>query len=341
MAKKYPDPTPPKETSAAQTGSSVSTAIANAFLQNPSEITPEGSTRMDPTGSYSWTDTYTGQTYNIPTFTRTTSYSPEQQAIKTAENEAKLNLTNLAKNQSGFLDSYMSKPLELNNETTEARLMELGRSRLDPMLAERRENELTRLANQGIRQGSSAYDRAVNLIDQGENDAYNELLLRGRGQAVQELLTERNQPINEIGALMGTGQVTQPQFMGTTVGPIPTTDNAGIISNYDNQRIQIAQAQQQMASQILGGLFGLGGKLIGLSDDDAKTDKEKVIDLTDDVGLYTFKYKGENDNSKHLGLMASEVEKVAPDAVARGSDGFRRVDYGKALGTIFGAERAA
>src|SRR5690606_14878812 len=104
---------------------------------------------------------------------------------------------------------------------------------LDPMLAERREREATRLANQGIRLGSTAYDRAMSLVDQGENDAYNELLLRGRGQAVQERLTERNQPINEISALMSGSQVSQPQFIGSTVGGIPTTDNAGIISNYD------------------------------------------------------------------------------------------------------------
>ena len=76
MGKSVPEPTPPKETSAAQTGTSVSTAVANAFLQNPSENTPWGSTAVNPTGTYGWTDPYTGQTYNIPTFTRTTTLLP-------------------------------------------------------------------------------------------------------------------------------------------------------------------------------------------------------------------------------------------------------------------------
>lgn len=334
MAKKYPDPTPPKETSAAQTGSSVSTAIANAFLQNPTEITPDGSTQVSPTGSWRWTDTYTGQVYDIPTFTRTTTLSPKGQEIKAAEDAAKLNLTRLARNQSGFLDGYLGTPVSLDNEATEARLAELAGRRLEPILAQRREAEATRLADQGIRLGSTAYDRAMSLVDQAENDARNELLLKGRAQAVQEALAERNQPINEITALLSGGQVGQPQFMGADLGPIPTTDNAGIIANYDDQRIQIAQMQNQLAGQILGGLFGLFPKL---SDDEAKKDTKKVADLTDDVGLWAFRYRSPNDDGRrHLGLMASEVEEVAPQAVSRRPDGLRQVDYGRALGAILG-----
>ena len=39
MASKAPDPTPPKETSAATTGTNVSTAIANSFLGNVNQVT--------------------------------------------------------------------------------------------------------------------------------------------------------------------------------------------------------------------------------------------------------------------------------------------------------------
>ena len=38
-----PQPTDPKETSAAQTGTNVSTAIANAMMGNVNQITPNGS----------------------------------------------------------------------------------------------------------------------------------------------------------------------------------------------------------------------------------------------------------------------------------------------------------
>jgi len=102
----------------------------------------------------------------------------------------------------------------------------------------------------------------MGLQGEQQNDAYNQLLLQGRGQASQELLTEDNQRINQISALLSGGQVSQPNFLtGTNVGAIQGTDNGAIIGNYDN-----AQAQAHASSQAaLGGLFGgLGGLATGL-----------------------------------------------------------------------------
>lgn len=336
---KAPKPTPATETSAAQTGTNVGTAIANAFLQNPTEYTPDGSTQVNQTGTYKYNDTYTGQSYDIPTFTRTTTLSPQQQAIKTQTDAAQLSMGALAAEQSSKLQKYLSEPVDLSNEATEARLMELGQKRLDPLLAQRREAEETRLANQGVRLGSTAYDRANANIGQTENDAYNSLLLQGRGQAVQEALAQRNQPINEITALLSGSQVSQPNFMGANLSAIPTTDNAGIIANVDNQKMQGYQQQMANYNGIMGGLFGLGRKLIGLSDETAKKDKTRIMDLDDDgTGLWAFRYKGENNNEpKHIGLMAQEVEKIAPEAVLDGyDDGYKRVDYGRAISRIIG-----
>lgn len=335
MGKKAPAPTPPKETSAAATGTNVSTAVANAWLGNISEYGPDGNTRVEATGSQTIRDPYTGQSYQIPTFSRYTELSPEQQAIKQQQDAASLNLASLGNNLSGTLSQQLTGNFKLGNEETEGRLMELGRSRLDPMLAQRREAEETRLANQGIMVGSTAYDRAMTGVNNAENDAYNQLLLQGRGQASQELLTEDNQRINQISALLSGGQVSQPNFMGANMPTIPTTDNAAIIGNYDNQRMQAWQQQQATTGGIVGGLFGLGGKLIGLSDDDAKKDKKRLGDIKGDMGLWEFRYKGEpKSKPKHIGLMASEVQKEKPSAVKRGKDGLRRVDYGKALGLM-------
>jgi hypothetical protein len=335
VGKSAPQPTPPRETSAATTGTNVSTAIANNMMGNISEVGPDGSTRVDQTGSYSWADPYTGQTYDVPTFTRYTELSEQQQAIKGEQDAASLNLATLGNRLSGTLGNQLTDNFKLGNEATEARLMELGRSRLDPMLEQRREAEATRLANQGIMVGSTAYDRAMANVNNAENDAYNQLLLQGRGLANQELLTEDNQRINQISALLSGGQVSQPNFMGANITPVQGTDNASIIANYDNQKLQAWQQQQAMTSSIVGGLFGLGGKLIGLSDDDAKKDKKRLGDVDGEMGLWEFRYKGEpKSQPKHIGLMASEVQKEKPSAVKRGKDGLRRVDYGAALGLM-------
>lgn len=330
-----PKPTDPKLTSAAATGTNVSTAIANAYLGNINEYGPDGVTRIERRGSESVYDPYTGKTYEIPTFDRHTELSPEQQAIKGQQDAASLNLATLGNNLSGTLGQQLTGNFRLGNEATEGRLMELGRSRLDPILEQRREAEATRLANQGIMVGSTAYDRAMANINNAENDAYNQLMLQGRGLANQELLTEDNQRINQISALLSGGQVSQPNFMGANMPTIPTTDNASIIANYDNQRLQAWQAQQANRTN-LGGLFtGIGqgiGSLI-MSDERTKKDKEKVGEV-EGMGLYEFRYKGEpKSKPKHIGLMAQEVEKKKPGAV-KTIGGVKHVDYSKALGLM-------
>lgn len=258
MGKRPPAPTPPRETSAAATGTNVSTSVANAWLQNMDETTADGTRTFQQNGMESVTDPYTGQTYQVPRFSTTTTLSPAQQAIKNQNDTASLNLSTLGANLSGTLGNQLKDNFKLGNEATEARLMELGSKRLNPMFAQRDDDLRTRLANQGIKAGSPAYDREMALAGQQENDAYNQLLLTGRGQASNELLTEDNQRINQIGALLNGGQVSQPNFAsGVGIGAIPTTDNASIIGNYDNQRMKAWQESQAAGGSLIGGLGGL------------------------------------------------------------------------------------
>src|SRR5690606_31598574 len=130
IGKSAPDPTPPRETSAASTGTNVSTAIANAYLGNISEYGPDGSTRVEETGMRSVYDPYTKQTYEIPTFSRYTELSPEQQAIKEQQDAAGLNLATLGNNLSGTLGEQLTGNFKLGNEAVESRLFELGSKRL-------------------------------------------------------------------------------------------------------------------------------------------------------------------------------------------------------------------
>lgn len=50
-------------------------------------------------------------------------------------------------------------------------------------------------------------------------------------------------------------------------------------------------------------------------------------------GLYLFDYKAEfrdaHGHGRKFGVMADEVEKVVPQAVVVGADGYRAVDYGQ------------
>ena len=323
---KAPQPTDPKLTSAATTGTNISTSIANAYLQNMNEYGPDGTKTFDQTGMTTVTDPYTGKTYQIPKFSVTTTLSDQQKAIKGQQDAASLNLATLGKDLSGTLGQQLTGNFSLGNEETEGRLFDLGRKRLDPMFANRDEDLRTRLANQGIKAGTAAYDREMGLLGQQENDAYNSLLLQGRGQASQELLTEDNQRINQISALLGGGQVSMPNFMtGANVGAIPTTDNASIIGNSDNAKMAAWQANQAAMGSMLGGLGGL----FTLSDERAKTDTDKIGETDDGMGIYSYRYKGQPQ--KQIGLMAQGVQKKKPQAVRKGADGLLRVNYEKAL----------
>lgn len=326
MCGSAPAPTPPKETSAATTSGNLSTGIGNAFMQNMNEITPDGTKTFDQTGSHSYTDPYTGESYDVPRFTMTQTLSDAQQGIKTQNDEASLNLATLGNNLSGSLGDQLMGNFSLGNEETEARLMDLGSKRLDPMFAQRDEDLRTRLSNQGIKAGSPAYLREMGLAGQQENDAYNQLLLNGRGQASQELLAEDNQRINQIGALLSGGQVSQPNFMsGANIGAINGTDNGAIIANSDNANMQAWQQRQGAAGAALSGIGGL----FSLSDARAKQDIRRIGEAENGLGIYSFKYRG--SDKTEIGLLAQEVERVAPDAVRERPDGFLEVNYEAAL----------
>lgn len=110
-APKAPDP---KETASASTSTNVGTAIANSWLNNTNQITPDGNLTYNQSGSYKWNDPYTGKTYDVPTFTATQTLSPQQQAIKDQNDQTNLNLGKLANSQSGRLNDLLGKPFSLD-----------------------------------------------------------------------------------------------------------------------------------------------------------------------------------------------------------------------------------
>jgi hypothetical protein len=335
MGKSAPKPPDPKETSAATTATNVGTAVANAYLGNVNQVTPDGSLSYDQTGTYTWNDPYTGKSYDIPTFTATQTLSPEQQAIKDKTTEAQGNLAGIAADQSGFLQDYLNKPFSYDNQDAENWAYDLASQRILPQQQQNEEALRTKLLNSGIREGSAAWNSEMQRLTNANTDQLNQLALNGRQMGFQEAQATRNQPINEITALLSGSQVSQPNYVNANMPTIPTTDVAGIINQDYQNRLGAWQQEQAGLGGLFSGIGSLAGGLIGLSDDDAKKNKKRHGEVEDEMGLWTFNYKNEPAGApKHVGLMASEVEKVKPSAVKRGKDGMRRVDYGKALGLM-------
>lgn len=108
---KAPDP---KETASAQTATNIGTAIANGYLGNVNQVTPDGSLTYTQSGTNKWTDPLSGAVYDLPTWTATTSLSEGQQAIKGQEDAASLNLATLANTQSNRLNTLLANPFTMN-----------------------------------------------------------------------------------------------------------------------------------------------------------------------------------------------------------------------------------
>lgn len=330
-APKAPDP---KETAAASTGTNIGTAIANAGLNSVDQVTPDGSLTYETIGYESFTDPYTGQTYQIPKRRATQTLSEANQAIKSNTDQAGINLSGLAMDQSAAIRDRLNTPFEFNNSDAEQWAYDLASPRLLEQQAQNEAQLRTTLANKGIREGTAAWNAEMNRMTQGNSDQLNQLALSGRSQAYNEARDQYTLPINTITALLSGGQVSQPNYVNTPQTTIPTTDTAGIINQDYANRFNAYNSQMTQWNGIMGGLMGLGGKLIGLSDERAKKDKKKV-GTVNGMGLYEFKYKG--GDKKHVGLMAQEVEKKKPSAVFTGPDGLKRVDYGKAVPGLMGA----
>ena len=76
-----------------------------------------------------------------------------------------------------------------------------------------------------------------------------------RSRYLQEQYALRNQPINEIAALLSGSQVTAPSFQPYNAGKVANTDYAGLVdAKY--------KADQQAYSDRMGGIFGLGSSLL-------------------------------------------------------------------------------
>ncbi len=251
---KTPAPPDPAQTAAQQAQMNKQTAITQSQLAQVDQTTPYGSLKYTQTGT--WAD-------GTPKYEATTTFSPGEQAQYDQYNQTQQKMGSIAGAQLDRVDDTLSSPLTLGNEATEARLMQLGRSRLDPMFADRKASLENDLINRGIRPGSNAYAAMTDKLGRQENDAYNELLLTGRNQAINEQMTERNQPLIELNALLGNSTPTNPQFTNTPAPGVAPVDYTGLVSNDYNARLQQAQLKADRQNAMLGAIAGMGGAVAG------------------------------------------------------------------------------
>jgi hypothetical protein len=113
-------------------------------------------------------------------------------------------------------------------------------------------------ANQAIQAGGAEQSRAIQQAIAGGTFGN-----QARTQGLQERAYVQNQPLQQLQALLGTGQVGMPQGIQYSPTGIAQTDVLGAQGLAQNQLNQNYQARMGQNNALMSGLFSLGSAGIG------------------------------------------------------------------------------
>ena len=186
---------------------------------------------------------------NSDDWTATTELSPQMQGILN-ENVSSKRLA-----YQNLLDSLQNSPINAGETAQQAILR-----RVNPQL-DIQENQLRqRLINQGLRPGTEAWNRELEIMGRNRNDAYSQAALQG----IDTQFRANAMPLNLINSYLSGAQVTLPQFQGYAQQANQTApDLLGAAQSQYANALNSYNASQASNSNMLGGLFSLGGSLLG------------------------------------------------------------------------------
>jgi hypothetical protein len=245
------------------TGAAQATAAGN--LENSRIATTANRVNtFTPYGSL----TYSQDPNNQDKWSSTVSLSPDQQNLLNQQNRVSTNLAGMTDAATQRVGGMFGQALPGTYDPTQAtnNATDLINARLLPQQQRDQADLQTQLANQGITQGSEAYNRAIEQQGRTQNDAKQQAALQGinlgqgqQAQQWQQAMANRNVPINELNALRTGSQVTNPTFSNAPQqGQVAGPDLMGAASNTYNGQMQAVNAQNSNAAGMFGGLLGLG-----------------------------------------------------------------------------------
>lgn len=282
-----PPPPDPAATAAAQTQSNVSTAAANAAMNNMNQYSPYGSTTYSQTGQYT---TPSGET--VPTYSQYTNLSPLGQSILTGEQNVAGHIIPTAEQlairagqdasaplnfMTAFSSTLNSSPQLLDQNTTNA-LYNQQKSFLDPQWNQQQTQLQDQLSRQGIPVGSEAYKNAMDQFNNAKTQAYQSaqdsaigsgtaaagnlfnMALQGQAERIGEQQTAQRNAMNLLQEITGAAPATQSQpLVSPTPVQVAPTDVVGATGLSQNAAMQNYQAQLAQQNAMFGGLASLGG----------------------------------------------------------------------------------
>lgn len=233
--------------------------------------------QVNPYGSLSYAVTGTDP-YGNPTWTATTSLSPDQQQLYNYDIATSKGLGELQTKGLGYVGKMLDQPFSTSSlpqiginagEKYEDAIMR----RLAPTIEAERKSFDAQMINQGIPVGSEAYANAKRVFDARQNDKLTSAItggmdvgMRARQQGFGELAYQRNEPINTLNAVRSGSQVTGPSGYFVNAPQQATTTGADYLSAAGmtgNAAIAQANAENAQRNAMISGLFSLGSSAIG------------------------------------------------------------------------------
>jgi hypothetical protein len=281
-------------------GAANATAAGNA---SQAQIAQYGSmtNQVTPYGTVNYTRQQVGTTPQgdpLNQWTQTMKLSPAQQALYDQNQALNQTLGNIAQTGVGYVQNSMDNPLDfsqnqalqspgqIQQQASNAAYQNAAQY-LDPQFQQSNAQLANRLANQGITQGSEAYNNAMlnagNQQQQAYESARNQAYLQGqqgaqqqyaqglgtRQQQIAEQQVLRQDPLNTLNAIRSGQQmqvaqmpqvgVSNPAALHATQGP----DMLGAVTAQGQFNQGMYNAQSAAAGQANAAAIGAAGSVIG------------------------------------------------------------------------------
>ena len=260
-----PDPPDPRATASAQSAGDINTAVAQQLLNMTNQVGPRGNLTYSSSGSSTFHDPLSDKDITIPRFTATTTLSPGQQALLAQEEEFDKKFNTIGLHQADRIGDLLGENFDYNPGEHEDWASGIYGQLTDESNARTRDQWDQKLKNQGLTPGSAAYDDAMKNVIGAQAKDRTAFMLDSYNTGLNTALTKRNQPINEITALMSGSQVNMPQFGSTPTVSMNSPDLMGAINTQYAQQVAARNAMMggmsalgSAAGQALGGWAGGG-----------------------------------------------------------------------------------
>lgn len=325
MSFSAPSPPDPYQTAMAQQQVNDSTAKYQAETNNVNQTNPYGSMTYSQTGT---------NPDGSPIFSSNTVLNAPEQKLFDTGVATQTTMADDANALAHNLGSSLTNAPNLNNSALVNQMQGWGTQALQPQLNQEQSQLNSSLTNQGIPQGSQAWQNAQRGFSQDENMAYANLFANEEPTAYSQALSSYEAPIQTLGTLLGEsqpGSVTS-SLTQTPQETIQPANEEGLVQ-------QDYQSQVQNYQDTMAGMFGVASALAGTagrmggnwaaSDERVKEDVQKVGELYDGTPIHSFRYKGSPETQ--LGFIAQELKETKPQAVAQMPSGMLAVNIKEAL----------